>query len=269
MDDSSEYSDNEPLIHLTRKRKSYGRLKDASFLYHFCTEVLKPEVQHLRIFCDSCAGQNKNYTLVRFLHYMVHGKKRFQSIDVVFPVRGHSYLECDKDFGLIKQKSVVEVPSQWVNVFKEARIKPAPFEVICCTQEMFLAWTSFLLPFFRKTCLFPTRPVKEIQISNNHPRTIAVKEAAYNVAATHYVLCGRNLKLPSDSLPRQSYSRLIPIPKKKYDQLQELKQFVAEEHQSYYEQLPWANANHSDDEFDVSTLLQSSAIGSHKPTVQK
>lgn len=32
--------------------------------------VLDQKVRQLHIFCDSCAGQNKNFTLVRFLHYL-------------------------------------------------------------------------------------------------------------------------------------------------------------------------------------------------------
>ena len=42
-----------------------------SMLYHFSSVTLLPEVRHLEIFCDSCAGQNENYTVVRFLHYLV------------------------------------------------------------------------------------------------------------------------------------------------------------------------------------------------------
>lgn len=45
-----------------------------SLLNHFCFNFLDAEVRHLEIFCDSCAGQNKNFTLLRFLHYLVHKK---------------------------------------------------------------------------------------------------------------------------------------------------------------------------------------------------
>lgn len=114
------------------------------FLYHFSMNVLNQKVKHLHIFCDSCAGQNKNFTLVRFLHFLVHKLERFDCIKVTFPERGHSYLECDKDFGLISQKSKVEIPSQWNDVFKAALQKPTPFEVLYCSQEFFFAWTNFL-----------------------------------------------------------------------------------------------------------------------------
>lgn len=223
-----------------------------SMLYNFCFEILNPEVKHLTIFCDSCAGQNKNYTLIRFLHYLVHARKRFNSIKVVFPVRGHSYLESDKDFGLINQRTKVEVPEQWNEVFQAARAKPQPFEVRKCNQDLFCAWSKFLQKFYRKTCPFATRPVRELQFSEDHPCTIAVRETAYNAAPTTFVIAARNVKFDSDSSPDALYSTLIPLPKKKYDQLQELKRFVAEEFQQYYEELPSIENDQSDDEFDVS-----------------
>ena len=210
-----------------------------SLLYHFCTEVLPQNVRHLRIFCDSCAGQNKNFTLVRFVHYLIHGKQRFDSIDVIFPMRGHSYMESDKDFGLINQKSTAEVPSHWVAVLKAARCKPQPFDVYECTQEVFHSWTKFLSRFYRKSCPFPTRPIKILQCCKDHPRTVAVKEAAYNAQAVEFVIrTSGNSKFPPNAEPDALYHALLPIPKLKYQQLQELKKFISEELQSYYDNLP-------------------------------
>ncbi|GFO46735.1 hypothetical protein PoB_007324000 [Plakobranchus ocellatus] len=74
-----------------------------SMLHHFIKNFISPEVRSLELFCDGCSGQNKNYTLLHFLHFLVHTKKRFTSISLRFPIRGHSYLEWDRDMALIKQ----------------------------------------------------------------------------------------------------------------------------------------------------------------------
>ncbi|KAK9681276.1 hypothetical protein QE152_g38442 [Popillia japonica] len=161
---------------------------------------------------------------------LVHGKQRFDSIEVIFPMRGHSYLESDKDFGLINQKAVAEVPSQWVEIFKTARVKPRPFNVYECTQEVFHAWTKFLSSFYRKTCPLPTRPLRVLQCTKNHPRTVA---------------------LPLNAEPNMLYHELLPIPKLKYQQLQELKELISEDCQSFYENLARNNTDRSDDEFDL------------------
>ncbi|GFO33857.1 voltage-dependent calcium channel unc-36 [Plakobranchus ocellatus] len=57
-----------------------------SMLHHFTKNFISPEVRRLELFCDGCSGQNKNYTLLRFLHFLVHTEKRFTSISLRFPV---------------------------------------------------------------------------------------------------------------------------------------------------------------------------------------
>lgn len=63
-----------------------------SLLHHFLYNYLDMKIRNLEIFCDSCGGQNKNYTMMRFLHYVVHMEKRLDSVKMTFPIRGH--LEC-------------------------------------------------------------------------------------------------------------------------------------------------------------------------------
>lgn len=48
----------------------------SSLLHHFLFNFLGEDVRHLEIFCDSCGGQNKNYTFIRALHYIVHTEKK-------------------------------------------------------------------------------------------------------------------------------------------------------------------------------------------------
>ena len=44
-----------------------------SILFHFIMNHLSEEIKHLEVFCDSCAGQNKNYTMIRFLDFWISG----------------------------------------------------------------------------------------------------------------------------------------------------------------------------------------------------
>lgn len=101
-------------------------------------------MRRLTVFCDSCGGQNKNFTMIRFLHHLVHVQNRFEQIKVWFPIRGHLYMEPDKNMGLVKQKTRVELPSEWADVFREARVKPRPFDVVEVDQTMFKEWKAHL-----------------------------------------------------------------------------------------------------------------------------
>ena len=108
----------------------------ASFLTFFIWNILQASVRHLHIFCDSAGGQNKNFTIVRLLHYIVHEIKRLDSIHITFPIRGHSYLECDKNMGLINIKTLMELPANWKTVLQNARKKPEPFHVVDVSKKL-------------------------------------------------------------------------------------------------------------------------------------
>lgn len=63
---------------------------------------------------------------------------------------------------VINQKKWAEVPSDWFEEFRNARIKPSPFEVIDLKSNMILGWTKYLEKFYVKKCPFSTRPLKEV-----------------------------------------------------------------------------------------------------------
>jgi hypothetical protein len=73
-----------------------------SFLYDYLQTVSETYTE-LRIFCDNCSGQNKNQILSRFCMFLADSG-RFQKVTQYFPIRGHSFLPCDRDFGIISKK---------------------------------------------------------------------------------------------------------------------------------------------------------------------
>ena len=101
-----------------------------SILHDFFIHLLRPLVRPMDLSCDYCVGQNKNYTVFRFLGYMIQHQKRFDPNRITFPERCHSYMECDKYMGFINSKSQINVPSDWVKTFKDARKKPTSFPAV-------------------------------------------------------------------------------------------------------------------------------------------
>jgi hypothetical protein len=57
---------------------------------------MSPEIKNIIIFSDSAGGQNRNYTVLKFLNYASIFYK--VKITHVYPVRGHSFCECDRNF---------------------------------------------------------------------------------------------------------------------------------------------------------------------------
>ena len=69
----------------------------ASALWHFLRTVLKDELstrRELRLFSDSCYGQNKNMNVLAMLMAFRKQECPQLKISYTFPIRGHSFLAC-------------------------------------------------------------------------------------------------------------------------------------------------------------------------------
>ncbi|PSN53156.1 hypothetical protein C0J52_06268 [Blattella germanica] len=73
-----------------------------SFLNDYLKHNVPNNITELRLFSDNCPGQNKNQTLCRYLLFLTD-RGRFNKITQYFPIRGHSFMPCDRVFGVIKQ----------------------------------------------------------------------------------------------------------------------------------------------------------------------
>lgn len=122
-----------------------------SFLYHFISENLSPSVKKVVLFSDATGGQNKSIKVVYFLAWL--SKQLNIEIEHIYPVRGHSYCVCDRNFGLYSQKmkriQTIETVDTYVKVLAEARSSPFPYEVIH-GASLLKNWYSMLSPFMLK-----------------------------------------------------------------------------------------------------------------------
>lgn len=79
-----------------------------SFIQHYLENFLRKNATSLYIFSDNCSAQNKNNVIVQYLYTLVKTKK-FENIFHHLPEPGHSFLPCDRSFGVIeKRKRVIE-----------------------------------------------------------------------------------------------------------------------------------------------------------------
>lgn len=146
-------------IHVGSSKKSYfyvydetvggkGQNEVASLIFHFLNNYLRPEVTEIHIFSDNCASQNKNYTLVQFFFSLIR-TDRFKVICHRYPEPGHSFLPCDRSFGLIEMEKrkydKIYLPQEYVNIIRGSSKN---FVVIPVTQDFFLNFKSHLERFF-------------------------------------------------------------------------------------------------------------------------
>lgn len=74
----------------------------STFINDYVNKFIPHSITDLHLFCDGCPGQNKNNTVIRFL--MALSVQRNMMIHLYFPVRGHSFNDCDRNFSVVKRK---------------------------------------------------------------------------------------------------------------------------------------------------------------------
>ncbi|KAL4153679.1 hypothetical protein QTP88_001512 [Uroleucon formosanum] len=225
-----------------------GANEVASFIFHFIMNYLDDDVEELQIFCDSAGGQNKNHTIFRFIHYIVnnqiHGLK---NIKITFPVRGHSYLECDKNVGLWKLKEKMETPKDFKSMIKNSRIKPSPFVVVSVSKQIVFNWTHLLCTIYNvRKCPFKTQPIKEIIASSTEPRQLKWRDT-YNGPMFSNVIKkpekglskASTLKKGEFELPTRCYSGPLRISQAKHQDIMSLMKFCRPEAVEFFKKLKY------------------------------
>lgn len=86
-----------------------GSNEICSALFNFLCRIRKradkQNYKNLDLICDSCPGQNKNHSLLLMLLRFVNSPfNLFDTVRVIFPVRGHSYSAADRIFGRVERQ---------------------------------------------------------------------------------------------------------------------------------------------------------------------
>ena len=149
-------------------------------------------------------------------------------------------MECDKNMGLINQKSHAEVPHDWCEVIRNVRVRPSPFLVVDCKTEMFKAWGAFLDLRYKKKFPAATRPIMQLKIMSTHHQTVEHRET-YNGLYTSTVVMDKKVWNKTSAQlcePNPAYPGPISLPKEKYKDLQVLKRFCRQDAQDFITKLP-------------------------------
>lgn len=101
-----------------------GSAETSSALHDFLNkQEFAPHITKVRLFADGCGGQNKNAHLMHMLMLWLYNDspKTIESVEVIFPVRGHSYLPADRVFGQIEKVtrsySTIKTPTQYYKIY--------------------------------------------------------------------------------------------------------------------------------------------------------
>jgi hypothetical protein len=217
-----------------------GPNETISFLNYYIKNKIDKKVKKLYIFSDNCFAQMKCRYL--WLYYDILVKSDiYEEINLIYPIVGHSYLDCDRDFGLIEKsrKCVhkVNLPSEWVQLVRNAN-KKNPFEVIYVnhpltdnlvndsTELCFVSDYKKYFEFFLKSKLSHLTDVRRMKFTKNDIKVSLNLGIEPEISID---LLNSNEKIDFNLLNSKlnlAYSDFIPINKAKYDDIKKLLNYV-------------------------------------------
>lgn len=96
----------------------------ASALYHRLNNSDLTSCHTLRLMADGCAGQNKNTIMLGMLcKWLTEAPQNIKTIELVFPVVGHSYIPPDRVFARIEKEvrlqEVINSPKKYLDIISK------------------------------------------------------------------------------------------------------------------------------------------------------
>jgi hypothetical protein len=98
-----------------------GSNQITSAVFHKLNSIDLSPFNKVRLMADACGGQNKNQALLCMCSkWLLDAPKHIKSIEVIFPVRGHSFLPSDRVFGQIEREirkyDVIANPDKYLEI---------------------------------------------------------------------------------------------------------------------------------------------------------
>lgn len=223
-----------------------------SFLKHYFDQDKEHKFKKLHIFCDNCCGQNKNNTMVRFLTSLVE-LKRFEEIQIYFPLRGHSFMPCDRDFGLIKRQlnkhERYYTVQEYIEIITKASKDPQKFSIVEVSRDLVFDYKNWWSDFYRRTCLsnesygknVPRSKKKSFTISSFYHMTISsaeeivCREFINSFVSDTFRL--RNTKRTITYPTTKVYTEKLPINEKKMADIKNTIKFIPDTYLAFWEEI--------------------------------
>jgi hypothetical protein len=208
----------------------------ATCLFKFLMDVdgRQDGTKHIILYCDCCAGQNRNRTILSMLHYVLSITINIEEITVKFLLPGHSYMPADSIHATIERftkKRTIWAPSQWSEAIEMARVDPFPYAVTEMKNADFQDWSSFEKKLPRQLLDDDKKKVKWLSVRSLHllkgQDYVEMKNGfrddcqTFNVSLT--TSRTRRCKNPdASSSPVMAYTSRLPISLPKFNDLKRL-----------------------------------------------
>lgn len=221
-------------VHSSKHNKSYFYMYDEvtakktpnetiSFLDHYFDHIIDKEVKTVYLFSDNCGAQNKNHALIDYLYTLIK-KGRFEKIVHRYPEPGHSFLPCDRSFGVVEKHirkiERIFLPSEYVKHYKNSSLKH--FVTIPVDQNMIYNFSEALSPYFKKIIInrekekFQISKYKVLEYSREHENEIWCSKSSGLLSFSKFNI-QKSLSETPEITKNKLYNQALPLKKSKYD----------------------------------------------------
>lgn len=231
-----------------------------SFILHYLKNFVDAEVKELHLYCDNCWGQNKNHAIVRMMMCLTE-LKIFEKIKLHYPIRGHSFLPCDRAFGLIKRKLRQHDRLYTVDEYIEKIILASSnienkFTVFFVDSSVILDFQNWFPAFYyrNKKSEPGNGPITNFTLSRYHyfefksntPHVIQTKQFIGGLTKDYFRLRKGNrapITLPTDIL----YRNKIPMLEAKITDLKKLSPYIPNNCKTFWDDIfGWPTENRAE-----------------------
>ncbi len=243
-----------------------GSNEIATCVSKFILSTLPKETKHLRLYSDSCPGQNKNAIMACMLQYSLSKHDGLETIQMNFLEPGHTHMECDSMHSAIEKASEyakIYVPNDWENVVRMAKKRGLPYKVNRLTFNDFLDFKSFKtsqMPNVHKatdSTILNWKDVRCLLFEKDLQNSMFAKCEYWDEYKEIHTNLRRGRRSSIISQPQNAYKEKIPISKKIYEDLMALckDNTIISEYHDFYKNLPAIqNESRNDDTDDDDEL---------------
>jgi len=136
------------MFHFLEGQSKKGANSVCTFLQSVLMSEITKDTKSICLLSDACPGQNRNKTTCHFLLLAAV----INRVDILhlFPVRGHSYCQCDRNFGLyskkIKRMQSIETQDDYLDIIRGCRTPP-----FVVREGRVHDFDKIVQPFFKKS----------------------------------------------------------------------------------------------------------------------
>lgn len=239
---------------------SRGAHEVGSCLLQHLQAHLQPNITTIKLYSDSCGGQNRNIKMTLLLQHFL-ANEDIISIEQKFFVSGHSYNSYDRNFALIEKEKklheIVPTPKDWFNIIENTRKTAPKFGMkqmekkhIVSTDELQMQITnrkkdvdgekvSWLKA---RSLLYKKDKILSVFMTNDDMETQELSLKKRSIDSTDFANCDLLLAYPNGNCI--SYA--------KWKDLQELKMLLPENFRSFYENLKYEQGSVNDKDYGMA-----------------